>query len=87
MILTDGRGTGVSTDTSHDIPIYIDVGFDSEAWVLFGQDHFNKPDCTTVDMHDIVNSELLLITVVLSSKDVKWKYSVMLPYFFGIMSF
>ena len=72
MILTDGRGTGVSTDICHDIPISIDIGVHGEAWVLFRQDHFNRPDCTTVDMHDIVNSELLLITVVLSSKDVKW---------------
>ena len=51
------------------------------------KDHSNRPDCNTVDMHDIVNSELLLITVVLSSKDVRWEYSVTLPYFVGIMSF
>ena len=53
--IPDGRGTGVRTAICHEITLYIDIRVHGDIWVWFRHDQLNGPDCTTVDMHAIVN--------------------------------
>ena len=63
-----GSNTSAGTDICYDIHLYFDIGFYVEAWGLFKHSQSNGPGCTSIYINDILQTELLLLTLVLLLK-------------------